>query len=116
MSEKVLCPGLCPLGELCALCQFEELEHVSLLSLLSNGFICRDEENLCMWKSCPSGEFSTKSFSRGLDVLPEAKSSSFLVWEGLAPPRVVAFCRLAISGKVSTADTVRRRGFLLDNL
>lgn len=112
MGEKLLCPGLCPLGELCALCQFEELEHVSLLSLLSNVFICRDEENLCMWKSCPSGEFSMKSFSRGLDVLPEAKSSSFLVWEGLAPPIVEAFCWLAISGKMSTADIVRQRFFV----
>lgn len=65
-----------------------------------------------IWKLSPSGVFSIQAFSRELEVIPVASSS--LVWGGLAPPRVEAFCWLAISGKLSTADNLRRRGILLD--
>lgn len=40
--------------------------------------------------------------------MPEDRSTSYLVWLGLAPPRVETFCWLAISGKVSTADNLKR--------
>ena len=40
--------------------------------------------------------------------LPRAPSS--LVWLGLVPPRVEAFCWLAIGAKVSMADNLRKNG------
>lgn len=60
----------------------------------------------------PSGVFTVKSFFRELEDALVASSS--LVWVGLAPSRVKAFCWLAISGKVSTTDNLRRRGILSD--
>lgn len=36
------------------LCQSEEYEFVSLLSLLSNVFNCRDLADIRIWKPCPS--------------------------------------------------------------
>lgn len=35
---------------------------------------------------------------------------------GLAPARVEDFCRLAVSGKVAPADTLRRRGILSEEI
>lgn len=55
------------------------------------------------------------SFSRGLEVIPVAKPSSCLVWDGFAPPGVETFYWLAALGKVSMT-ILRRRGFLLHNV
>lgn len=46
--------------------------------------------------------------------MPEVISSCSLVWAGLAPPRVKAFYWLAVSGKISTVDNLRRRGIFSD--
>ena len=35
---------------------------------------------------------------------------------GLAPPRMEAFCWLAIAGKISTTDNLRRRGLLSESI
>lgn len=71
-------------------------EHGSLLSLLSNVFICREEVDRRIWKPCLSSAFSMKSFTRGLEGILEAKHPSSLVWLGLARHRVKAFCWFAV--------------------
>lgn len=73
-------------------------------------FICREEVDVQIFLPWPSGELSMKSLYRELEGLSGAKSASLLVWMGLAPPRVEAFCWLAILGKVSAVDNLRRRG------
>lgn len=55
--------------------------------------------DLRIWKPCPSGVFSIKSFARCVGVEPDFMPSSSLVWLGLAPPRMEAFCWLVISKK-----------------
>lgn len=81
----------------------------SLVSLLSNVFICREEVATCIWKPSSFGEFFTNSFLRGLEVVLDAKATCSLVWIGLAPPRVEVFCWLTVLGKVATTDVFRRR-------
>lgn len=95
--------------------QSEELEYASLLSLLSNVFICSGEVDFYIWKPSPSSIFSTKSFSRGFKEEPNIKHFSSLVRVSLAPPRVEAFWLLAVSRKVYIVDFIRRRGILLES-
>ena len=64
------------------------VEFESLLSLLSNVYLCRDVANSRIWKSNSLGLFSSKSFDRELDPINKVRSSCALVWRGLAPPRV----------------------------
>ena len=97
-----------------ALHQSELVEFESSSSLLSNTFLCRDIVDCCIWKPDCSGLFSSKSFYRELDLIDEKRSCA-LVWMGLAPPRVEAFCWLAISGKISTAENLRR-GLLSESI
>lgn len=87
----------------------KEEEHGSLLSILSNVFICREKVDTRIWKSCPSSAYYSKSFTRGLEGIREAKHPSTLVWVGLTPPKVGAFCWLAVFEKVSTADLLKRK-------
>ena len=89
---------------------FEEAEFGSLKNLLSNVFFCRDVVDSRIWMPCSSGAFSCKSFYKELEGFPSINASASLAWLGLAPPRVEAFMWLALSGKVSTADNLRRRG------
>lgn len=51
----------------------------------------------------------------GEEKQPLSKLSCALAWLGLAPPRGEAICWLAITGRVSTADFLRR-GIHLDNI
>eukprot|EP00268_Persea_americana_P007641 TRINITY_DN12894_c0_g1_i5.p1 TRINITY_DN12894_c0_g1~~TRINITY_DN12894_c0_g1_i5.p1 ORF type:complete len:144 (-),score=13.18 TRINITY_DN12894_c0_g1_i5:118-549(-) len=46
-----------------------------------------------------------------MDSMNVVQSSGASIWMGLGPPRVEAFCWLAVAGKISTADILRRRGF-----
>ena len=43
-------------------------------------------------------------------------TNSSLLWLGMVPPRVKAFCWLAISGKISTVDNFRRRGLTTSSI
>ena len=88
----------------------EESEYESLVSLLSNVFICRDVTDSRIWKPIAFSKFSCKSFSRELEDSTQSKASSSLAWQGLAPPRVEGFAWLVILGQVSTTDNLRRRG------
>lgn len=73
---------LVPFGRV--LRQFEESEYESLLSLLANVFICRDLADCHIWKMNPYGVFSSKFCLRELDMIPNVRLHSSLVWDGLA--------------------------------
>lgn len=75
-----------------ALHQSKESEFESLLSLLSNVFICIKECDFHIWKFCPTEDFSSKSFAKELEVVLGARVTSSLVWMGVASPRIKAFC------------------------
>lgn len=60
----VVCLGKCYLRGV--LHQLKLIEYDSLFILLSNALICRDEIDSWIWKPCPSGEFSLKSFYKAL--------------------------------------------------
>lgn len=55
-------------------------------------------------ESQPIGVFSCRSFLKALEDIPRARPSSSLVWLGLAPPRLEAFCWLVVLAKVSMVD------------
>ena len=48
------------------------------------------------------------------EINPYKRSPCAAVWTGLVPPRVDAFYRLAVEGKISMEDVLRRRGLVLD--
>lgn len=52
--------------------------------------------------------FSTKSFFNVLEGVSYLRSPCLHVWLGLAPPRLETLCWLVVSGKVTTADNLRR--------
>ena len=79
---------------------------MSLLNILSNVFLCREEVDERTWTPNPSGNFSTKSFYNMLGGGFSIRSPCLLVWSGLAPPRVETLCWLVAKGKVSTADNL----------
>ena len=78
----------------------EDVQYRELLSLLSNVFLCRNSTDFRFWKPSISGEFSVKAFHR----------APSLVWTGLVPPRVEAFCWLAVAAKISSVDNLKIRG------
>lgn len=47
------------------LCQSELLEYESLLSILANVIICREEADINNWKPCPTVVLSSKSTAKG---------------------------------------------------
>lgn len=71
-------------------------------------FFCRDTVDARIWKFDSSGSFSSKSFNRKLDPFSELQSFCSSIWMGLAPRGVEAFCWLAMTGKNSTVDILRR--------
>ena len=83
-----------------------------LLSFLSNALICRQVLHVRILKPCNSAAFLMKSFLHELIELPSSKSTSSLMWLGLVPPRMDAFCWL-VSGNVST-DNLRRKSLLTE--
>lgn len=60
--------------------QSEEVEHGSLLSLLFNVFIYREEAYYHIWKPYPPGVFSTRSFTKELEVMTNAKPPCSFGW------------------------------------
>lgn len=91
---------------------FEVPEYEILLSLFANVFFCRVRIIVC-GRPILSVLFPFKSFLK-VRGLPRVRPSSSLVWLGLATHRMEAFCWLVISSKVSMADNLRRRGFVLE--
>eukprot|EP00268_Persea_americana_P062604 TRINITY_DN8040_c1_g2_i5.p1 TRINITY_DN8040_c1_g2~~TRINITY_DN8040_c1_g2_i5.p1 ORF type:complete len:221 (+),score=17.67 TRINITY_DN8040_c1_g2_i5:284-946(+) len=91
------------------LCQFEVSEYKSLLSILANIFICRGGEDMHIWKPCSSGSISVGTFYGVSSVVLGSHSHLSQVWCGLAPPRVDVFLWLAVVGKISTVDNLRKR-------
>lgn len=87
------------------------MELESLWSLLSNVFIRRNEADSRVWKPKPSSSFSSKSFYKAMESTVLVHSSCSQVWLGIVPPRVKAFCWLAVTCKISMANNLRRRGF-----
>lgn len=108
-------PGLWPLGKVCVNQRSRTMYLCSIL-FLTYIFICRGEVDHRIWKSSPSGVFSTNFFMRSFEMLREFKYSTSLVWVGLAPSRVEALCHLAISRKVSMADILIRRGISIEDI
>ena len=92
------------------MCQSEESEFGSLKTILANVFFRRDIADSRIWMLSPSGAFSYKSFSKELEGSRSIKASSSLAWLGLAPPKVETFMWMALFGKASTTDNLRRRG------
>lgn len=72
--------------------------------------------DLCIWKSCPSGIFSSNSFARCLEVVPAVGRSTSFVWVGLALPTLEVFFWLAVSGAVCTIDVLGRTGNFLEDI
>lgn len=68
-----------------------------------------------IWKPTPTGQFSTKVFYLALEGPSQPRSACALFWLGQAAPKVEAFCWLAIAGKVSVADRLRR-GITSENI
>ena len=63
-----------------------------------------------------SNKFSAKAFYLASEGTLLHRAPFSLVWLGLAPPWVEAFCWLVVVDKVSTVDNLRRRGFTSNNL
>lgn len=97
-----------------ALCHLEVVEYEAILTLLANVFICRVFKDCHIWKATPSGSFFSKSFLKELEDIPRVRPPSSLVWLGLEPPIVKAFCWLVAFDNVSTMGNLRRRGFVLE--
>lgn len=87
----------------------------SLIGSSSNVFLCRDFEDCHIWKANSYGEFSCRPFHKALEDTQRGRLSNSLVWLGLAPPRVEAFCWLTVSGKASTVDKLQRRSLVLED-
>lgn len=74
-------------------------------------FFYAETANFRTWKPHSTGLFSSRSFYRAIDPFNAVSSPCAAVWTGLVPPRIEAFCWLAVAGKVSTTDVLRRRGW-----
>lgn len=92
-----------------ALRRYEVSLYESLFSLLSNVFLSRGEEDSRIWMSCSSGVFSSRFLYKSLEEMPREGVPNFCQWHDLAPPRMEAFCWLAVLGKVSIVDNLRIR-------
>eukprot|EP00268_Persea_americana_P062605 TRINITY_DN8040_c1_g2_i6.p1 TRINITY_DN8040_c1_g2~~TRINITY_DN8040_c1_g2_i6.p1 ORF type:complete len:254 (+),score=31.35 TRINITY_DN8040_c1_g2_i6:132-893(+) len=62
-----------------------------------------------IWKPCSSGSISVGTFYGVSSVVLGSHSHLSQVWCGLAPPRVDVFLWLAVVGKISTVDNLRKR-------
>lgn len=96
--------------------QMEGFMYQEMLSVFANMLFCRDYNDSRIWKPSTSREFSAKAFYSALEGTHPHRTLSSLVWLGLAPPRVEAFCWLAVASKVSTVDNLRRRGLASNNI
>ena len=95
----------------------ERVQYAELLSILANTFFfCRDSKDSRIWKPSTSGEFSTKAFYLALERTHSHRATSSLVWLGLAPSRVEAFCWLAVAEKVHMVDNLKRRELTSKNI
>lgn len=86
---------------------FEESQYGELSNFFTNMFLCREEDKL-VWKPSPTGAFSVKSFCKVVEGRPRSRASCALAWVGMVPPLVEAFYWLAVAGRVSMADMLRR--------
>lgn len=71
--------------------QYEMSLYVSLLSILSNVFICSDKIDIQIWKPCPSGVFTTRSFHILLEGSIRVKSPWLGCLVGLFSPTGVGW-------------------------
>lgn len=94
--------------------QSELVDFESLLSLLSNVFVFMDVPDSRIGKLDSLRFFSFKFFLWELE--PVVRPSCAFVWMGLAPPRVEAFCWLAMASKISITDNLRTRGLRMDSI
>ena len=72
------------------------------------------QRDCLIWKPDSAGLFSSRSFYR--EIFSEVRSPCALVWMGLAPPRVEAFCWLVVANKISMIDTLRRKELMSDSI
>lgn len=94
--------------------QSEVVQYGELLSIISNVSICRSCKDFRIWKPCSFEDFSVKTFYLALEGNRLPRAPSLLVWLELVPPRVEAFCWLAVAVKASTTDNLR--GLTFNNL
>lgn len=93
----------------------EESQYGELSNFFTNIFLCREEDKL-IWKPSPTGAFSVKSFCKAVEGRPRSRASCALAWVGMVPPLVEAFYWLAVAGRVSMADMLRRRGIMAEGI
>lgn len=67
----------------------------------------RDEPDVLIWKPCPSGLFSSRSFFKVKEEVQIVRLCGLPVWLGLALSRVEVFLWL-VSEVVPTVDNFRR--------
>lgn len=83
----------------------------TLLDSFSNIFLSRNnaDKRVCTLDS--SGKFSSKSFFIALTspLIPNSSFPHQMIWKPYAPPRVKAFSRTAILGRINTMDMLQRR-------
>lgn len=77
------------------------------MSLLTNVFLCKGSTDYCIWKPSYTYLYSSRLFYKEIDPFNIAWSPCASVWMGLAPPRMEAFCWLAMVGKISIAYNLR---------
>lgn len=85
-------------------------------NILVDVFLSRNLAGSCIWKPNSSGYFSSKPFYKELDLVEEVQSPRASIWMGFIPPKVGAFCWLAVVGKISTIDMLRRREIVMNHV
>ncbi|XXG89386.1 hypothetical protein AAC387_Pa12g1396 [Persea americana] len=86
------------------------VNRVCGMQLLQLGIRLLVSKDFRIWKPSISREFSVKAFYSALEGNHLLKAPYSLVWRGLVPPQLEAFCWLAVTAKISTTDNLWKRG------
>lgn len=84
-----------------------------LLSLLEDVYVPLGRVDRRVWEGTVDGSFTVKTFFYLLDGVSISLSPFADIWKLKAPPRVVAFAWLALSGCILTKDNLCKRNIIL---
>ena len=84
-----------------------------LLYSLREFIVCDKLKDSLIWKGAPSGKYSTKLYCKSvLHVASTDMEIWKLVWVGLTPPKMEAFCWQLMRGRITTTEQLASRGLL----
>ena len=87
----------------------DQSENMSSLSMFMATLICTNDSNTRIWRHCPSGVFSVKSFLKASISQSKLAPPGTAAWRGHTPSRMEMFTWFAIERYISTDDNFRHK-------